>query len=253
MLRYSIRNASASTLHALYVAYYLDLDVPPNPLRNVGAADSTRAMIYLSDSAGTYAPCAGVALLTPQRARALRMVNNAVYVYPYVNVRDVDKYPLMSAPLYDLATTSTTDWSILASAGPFELAAGESLDVAFAVLAAASVSDLRAQADMARGIAVDVPLPQRPGELALAQSRPNPARGAATIAFMLPERMAASLRVYDVQGRLVRELVKGELAAGVHSVTWDGRSTGGPIGPGVYFYQLHAGGRTLSRKLVLIR
>ncbi len=54
------------------------------------------------------------------------------------------------------------------------------------------------------------------------------------------------------RGRLVRELVRGELPAGVHTVRWDGRSTSGGLRSNVYFYQLSAGGRTLSRKLLLI-
>jgi len=94
--------------------------------------------------------------------------------------------------------------------------------------------------------------------LALAPVTPNPARGLARIAFTVPgkasERVAVSLRLYDVAGRRVRTLVQDVLAAGNRSVTWDGSSEGGAaLGTGVYFLRLEAGGRGLVRKVLWLR
>ncbi len=84
--------------------------------------------------------------------------------------------------------------------------------------------------------------------LALAVSGANPARGAATIDYVLPAAGPARLRVCDVQGRTVATLVDGELGAGRHRTTLDGSSLAG----GVYFCRLSASGRTLERKLVVL-
>ena len=68
------------------------------------------------------------------------------------------------------------------------------------------------------------------------------------------KRSRASLRVYDVSGRLVRTLVDGALAAGDHEVLWRGRDDGGrEVASGVYLYRLEADGVSESRPMVLVR
>ena len=90
--------------------------------------------------------------------------------------------------------------------------------------------------------------------LALAQNVPNPFRSSTSIRFVLPEAANVSLRVFDVQGRLVRTLVAGPQSPGEHGATWDGRNTsGGHVAAGTYFYLLRTPTSTLRRKLVLIR
>jgi hypothetical protein len=88
-----------------------------------------------------------------------------------------------------------------------------------------------------------------PGGLALGESAPNPVRGTCEIPFRVPTAGRATLFLYDVQGRLVRRLVDGEVAAG------DNRTTLLPSGlvSGVYYYRLEAGGESVARKLVLVR
>ncbi|MGH3055008.1 MAG: Kelch repeat-containing protein, partial [Gaiellaceae bacterium] len=102
--------------------------------------------------------------------------------------------------------------------------------------------------------ALGVPPRASAGELSLAPAYPNPARGEASIEFALPREGAASLRIFDLSGRSVATLVNGSLAAGHHSIHWDGReASGGLAKPGLYFYELRANGRHLARRLVLMR
>ncbi|MDM7916957.1 MAG: FlgD immunoglobulin-like domain containing protein [Candidatus Eisenbacteria bacterium] len=71
------------------------------------------------------------------------------------------------------------------------------------------------------------------------------------MAFSLEEADEATLRIYDVQGRLVKTLVDGTLDAGSHEALWNGRNdAGADAGSGVYFCRLQSGGRTAVRKLV---
>ncbi len=92
-----------------------------------------------------------------------------------------------------------------------------------------------------------------PTTLRLAPPRPNPCLGDAQLAFALPAAGRAVLRVYSVDGRRVATLVDRELPAGQHSAAWNGRDEAGhSVAPGVYFTRLEAGGKTLSRKLVLL-
>ena len=52
----------------------------------------------------------------------------------------------------------------------------------------------------------------------------------------------------------MRELVAGEMAAGEHSVEWDGRDgSGARVASGIYLYRLQAGDFAETRKLILAR
>ena len=88
----------------------------------------------------------------------------------------------------------------------------------------------------------------------LAQNRPNPFNPRTTIHFSLPARGAVTLLVYDVTGKRVRTLVRGELAKGPHDVDWDGLDdAGNPVASGVYLCRLEAGSYASSRKMMLVK
>ena len=62
----------------------------------------------------------------------------------------------------------------------------------------------------------------------LLQNHPNPVRARSTLfSFYLPEPAEASLKIYDLSGRLVRTLVEGARDSGPHSVVWNGTNDGG--------------------------
>ena len=65
------------------------------------------------------------------------------------------------------------------------------------------------------------------------------------------------LRIYDVQGVMVRQLALGYQPARVYenksrAAYWDGRNTiGEPVASGVYFYTLTAGNFTATQKMLI--
>ncbi len=90
--------------------------------------------------------------------------------------------------------------------------------------------------------------------LTLEQNYPNPFNPSTTITFYLPEGADVSLSVYDVLGRLVRELESGALGAGWHSAAWDGiAASGKAAGSGAYFCRLKAGKEIITRKMILLK
>jgi len=91
-------------------------------------------------------------------------------------------------------------------------------------------------------------------ELVLEQNHPNPFNPTTTIRLYLPTRVDVSLEVFDVRGRLVRRLARGNYDAGAHVVEWDGRDErGAPAASGMYVYRLTAGKQTASRKMMLLK
>jgi len=93
-----------------------------------------------------------------------------------------------------------------------------------------------------------------PGALFLAAPNPNPARTGTTLRFGLPRDATVSLRIYGVDGRLVRELAGGMFAAGEHALAWDLRDgSGGAVGAGVYFARLTVEGVTRAVRFAVAR
>ncbi|HET6349756.1 MAG TPA: S8 family serine peptidase [Candidatus Krumholzibacteria bacterium] len=83
---------------------------------------------------------------------------------------------------------------------------------------------------------------------------PNPFNPQTTIYYGLASSGAVEIRVFDVGGRLVRELVNGVKNAGVHQVVWDGTDRrGSPTASGIYFVRMVAGGKSFTRKMVLLK
>jgi hypothetical protein len=91
-------------------------------------------------------------------------------------------------------------------------------------------------------------------DLALHQNYPNPLSSGTSIRFVLPVTTSADLSVYDVSGRLVRNLHQGEIAAGMHQSYWDGTdSRGHYVSSGIYFYRLTAGDQRVTKRMTLVR
>ncbi len=90
------------------------------------------------------------------------------------------------------------------------------------------------------------PLPE---DFRLDQNYPNPFNPATEISFRLPAAADVTLEVYNITGQKVATLVEGNLAAGTHKVTWDGRDHSS----GVYFYRLDTPGFSDTRKMILLK
>ena len=83
---------------------------------------------------------------------------------------------------------------------------------------------------------------------------PNPFNSRTVIRFDLPRPGRSELTVHDLAGRVVVSLHGGELPAGTHALSWDGRGAGGrSLASGVYFCRLRAGSLEETRKLLLLR
>jgi hypothetical protein len=98
------------------------------------------------------------------------------------------------------------------------------------------------------------PTESAPVQTTLAQNSPNPFNPSTTIEYRLGQGGPVALRVYDLNGRMVRELVNEAQDADRHAVEWDGRDDmGRAMASGVYFYQLNAPGVRETRRMVLTK
>lgn len=91
-------------------------------------------------------------------------------------------------------------------------------------------------------------------ELRLEPSRPNPVAGATTIRLALPAAGPVRLDLVDVSGRVVRQIEDRAMAAGVHTVDWDGADgSGRPVPAGIYWARLQAQGQERTQKITVVR
>ena len=97
-------------------------------------------------------------------------------------------------------------------------------------------------------IVTSTPPQEPPRSFALAQNYPNPFRDQTTITYDLNQPGPVMLRVYDLQGRMVRELVQGTQPAGSHTVTF----AADRLPAGTYVYRLTAGSSQETRKMVVL-
>ncbi len=95
----------------------------------------------------------------------------------------------------------------------------------------------------------------QPVALKLYPAMPNPFNPLTQIRFDLPVPALVDLGIYDISGRLVRQLMAGIAhEAGHHTLRWDGRDDKGrTVAAGVYFLRLDANEMTKMGKVVLVR
>ncbi len=93
-----------------------------------------------------------------------------------------------------------------------------------------------------------------PKEFGIEQNHPNPFNPSTTISFDIPETSEVKLAIYNMRGQLIQTLHSGVIAAGRHSVVWNGTDFRGvKVASGVYLYRLEAKGFVLSRKLAFMK
>lgn len=93
-----------------------------------------------------------------------------------------------------------------------------------------------------------------PKDYGLGQNYPNPFNPTTTIEYDLPKAEHVSIKIYDIRGRLVRELVDMQQPAGRYKVTWDAlNSTSRKSSTGIYFYTIQAGDFNMTKRMVLLK
>lgn len=88
-----------------------------------------------------------------------------------------------------------------------------------------------------------------PDHYELKQNYPNPFNPTTNITFALPEASSVTLTVYDGIGREVTTLFDGYLSEGAYTASFDAST----LTSGMYFYTLHAGKFTATRKMLLTK
>jgi hypothetical protein len=107
------------------------------------------------------------------------------------------------------------------------------------------------------GVRINPPDQSLPQSALLAQNYPNPFNSSTMIQIVVPGLKVSTnvdLSLYDIQGRLVRRLLRQALSPGSYLVRWDGRADDGrAVASGVYVSRLKTEGPVQTRKMALLR
>jgi len=95
---------------------------------------------------------------------------------------------------------------------------------------------------------------QIPLNYGLNQNYPNPFNASTQINYQLTQPGRVSLKIYNVKGELVCNLVDGYYLTGYHRVVWDGKNSDGMmVASGIYFYQMISEEFAETRKMMFIK
>jgi hypothetical protein len=96
---------------------------------------------------------------------------------------------------------------------------------------------------------VEITKNTNPVSFSILSNYPNPFNPTTTIQFSVSTMTIASLGIYDISGRLVETLVRGDFEAGEHEVIWNAVNHSS----GIYFVKLTSGKNRSVQKLVLLK
>jgi hypothetical protein len=174
--------------------------------------------------------------------RSMQVYNGALLVGG--DFANIGGQPRAKAAILDMSTAAATAWDGKINSSVYAaIATGNSvyLGGAFHQILAARHHGFGALSGSSTPTAVeDPPSTAAPPRTVLLAS-PNPFEQETTVRFTLPRAERASVRVYDVSGRLVRTLRRDTLGPGEQFVRWDGADDGGKnVGSGIYFVRVDA-------------
>jgi subtilisin family serine protease len=251
IIEYTILNTNLDSLNGLLVAHYQDWDIPwgsTNP-SDRGNFDRARNLGYEYNT-GSYR---GQQVLSNLGVFSFKALENATEVYP-PHFTKTEKWNYMNAGTTDTAITTLMDVSIMITTGPYNIASGDSVVAAFALLGGTSLADLRTNADAALSRyatrqGINDGAINEPNDFVLSQNYPNPFNGRTNINFCLSSNRHVKLETFDILGQKVSTLVDNDLESGTHTIAWNCAD----LPSGLYFYKLSVGDKTVTKKMTLLK
>lgn len=257
IMQYWIKNTSAVTYSGVSAGIFADWDVP-NYANNKASLDAGRRMGYIwsTDQDGVWA---GIKALNPNGTFNCNSIDNITGGSGGLNLSDgfsnVEKYASLTTTRADAGGASTgNDVIHVVSMGGYTIAPGDSVEVAFALIAGDNLADIQASADAAQSKYDNVitnltQLDVRSNVTALNSVFPNPAQSGITIDFSLAASSLTNLSVFSMKGELVKEILNDQLTPGKYSFNTDVSS----LPAGNYLVRMMVNGYSKSIPVNVVR
>jgi len=257
IVQYTISNTGTIPLTNLYAGIGADWDI------NISTYASNRASfdpvnkmgyVYYTGTNGTYA---GIKLLTNSAPVVHYAIDNvsggAGGVDMYGGGFDsYEKYKTLSTNRTDAGVSGAgADVIDVVSTGPYVIAVGDSIKVAFALIAGDSLSDLKISAVNAQ-IKYDGLAPVGITKF-INENRnvmniyPNPTNAESKIDVYLTDPSVVQLMVYDMLGKEIKTIISEQMQKGTHRFVFDASS----LSNGLYYYQLSVNDQKYVQKFIV--
>ena len=264
LLRYTLTNTSGSDISNLFAGIFIDWDITSAGTDDFTAYDTLGQFGYANHIGGSAQPWVGTAVVSNDNNGFWGILNggNDGGFSIYDGFDDAEKIQAMTNGI-GKAQAGGGDISFVVAAGPVDITASSSVDVAFALAAGMGKADLNNAFVGARSkyqviiTDVDDKFDNVVKTFALEQNYPNPFNPATKIRFSIPSVGTHSyaspqnvlLKVYDVLGKEVVTLVNEQREPGVYEVQFDA----GGLPSGIYFYKIQAGSFVQTKKMILLK
>ncbi len=260
IVQYVITNTGAAPLSDVYAGIFTDWDIDATTFTsNRASFDAANKMGYAYYT-GANAKYAGVKLLTNTAPVVHYAIDNINGGGGGVDITATGfgysgtlKYTTLSTNRTDAGLSGTgNDVCDVVSSGPFTMAVGDSIKVAFAIIAGDSLPDLQNSATNAQikydGMAI-VGTHALEGNQSSVSVYPNPSTTSSSLDFMLAEAASVKVELVNILGEQVQSILSEKLNAGHHRITNDVSS----LGNGIYFYQITIGNKHTTEKLIIAK
>ena len=251
---YRYENSGANTVSGLYTGIIGDFNVPDSATDDVAGTNSAKRAAYMRNSSSQN-PTVGIKLLSPTTGANLTVIDHDLYVYPTNQMTEQTKYQLLNGQISVNTSNRAYDWSILVSAGPFNLDPGAEQRVAFAILGGSSESEFLANCDSAQswfdnfyGIVEEKNLKQDINHTGISV-HPNPFARSVRISYDLPRTGRLKISAYDISGRQIAVILNQELTTTKGNTTWSPDN----LPSGVYVLRIETPDRSITQKVMLLR
>ena len=93
-----------------------------------------------------------------------------------------------------------------------------------------------------------------PNQFRVYDAYPNPFNPVTTLRYQLPEANMVTVKIYDMAGREVKNLIGQQQSQGLHSIQWNGTNNlGKAVSAGIYLYQVQSGMYNQTNKMILLK
>ena len=245
---FTITNNSGDDISSLYMGIFCDWDLPLSSGSDdiVGYIDY-ESLGYVSDlSTGV---SVGIKAITSPASAYAAIDNYNDLMDGFTNA---EKFNFMTSGFQNVSYGAPGNYSHLLTVGPYQIPSGESEVAAFSFVAGNNLNELITNASMSflmypnfTGVSSEQPIPE---SYELITNYPNPFNGSTIIEFSGLVKESQSVEIYDIAGRLVKNLP----IDGGNSVVWDGRDrSGSDVSAGIYFARVTGNNKTIRKMLYL--
>lgn len=254
IVRYTIKNTSNLAVSGLYAGLYFDWDlIDGSGDRTEWNAAGNYGKVWNNNT--SFTTKVGTALISGTNYSFKPIANDgsAGGINVYDGFTDAEKWTTLSSGIV-AGQIGAGDISHVTGGGPYNIAPGDSIDVAFALAASNSDADLDQAISNARGKWTGITSfkdfgNELPGSFALGQNFPNPFNPETVVRYALPVAGNTVVTVYNSLGQKVATLVNEFKEAGNHQVSFNAAN----LPSGLYFYKLESGTYSAVKKMMLLK